>query len=172
MEKRQIHMSKRTRKPVQVAELPPPERGQHGDVIDMIETPVAGVLVARVRPSDAFHRYWKLGVLGHGQDAESRWQSGMGWRQDFHATGREPSVTALYGEWIAGTGQTEAWSEIRQAAERRYSKAATKLVEAGNLLDLLMSVAIMGNPICGHWRRRGKQMTRLREGLDVLRKVY
>ncbi len=162
------------KKEPQYSALPPPERGQssHGDVIDMIETPVAGVLVAQVRPSDAFHRYWKLGVFGSGPDAESRWQSGMAWRQDYHMTGREPAVTAKYGEWIAGTGQGEAWSEIRKGAERRYSKAASRLVEADGLLDLLLSVAVMGNPICGHWRRRGKQMTRLREGLDVLRKVY
>jgi len=163
-------MAKKSRKKEsQYAELPPPERGQHGE-IELLETSVAGVMVARakVENSDALHFLWKHGQLGDTKgEGEDRWQAGMAFRLAFHVSGREPSVTGQIGERIPGGD--DDWSQMRIDANRRYESSAVLLASRG-LLDLLLSVAVMGNPICGHWRKSGRHMVRLREGLDILRK--
>jgi len=162
-------MSKR-RKPIQVAELPPIHRGSH-DEIEMLETTVAGVMVARAKLEnrDALHYLWKHGHLSDDKnEAEELWQAGMAFRLAFHVSGREPGVTGMLGEHIPGGGD-DSWSQMRIDANGRYERAASRLAAHG-LLDLLLSVAVMGNPICGHWRKSGRHMVRLREGLDILRK--
>ncbi len=151
--------------------MPTPERGQHGETIKIIETAQAGVVVAKVGYDDSFKFYYRRGMLGSGVNANHRYQVGLGWRQDWSATGREPSVVGMYGEWMPGTGDAGSASVGAIAAERRYSRAASRLAKAG-LLDLMLSIAVMGDPVCGHWRKRGRHMERLREGLDMLKKIY
>ena len=80
-------------------------------------------------------------------------------------------MVGLYGEFVPGTGHADSWSTVRLGAERRWNSGATRLAKAG-LLDLCLSIVVMGVPVCGHWRKRGRHMTRLREGLDILRRVY
>ncbi len=162
-------MGKKPRKTNPEVTLPPPERGQHGEEIELIETSQAGIMVARVENADALRFYFKRGSLGHGRSGEDRYMAGMWWRLDFAASGREPSVVGQISERIPGGG--DDWSQIKIDANRRYERAAATLAKAG-LLDLLLSVAAFGQPICGHWRKRGRHMTRLREGLDILRNRY
>ncbi len=146
--------------------LPPAERGQH-DEIELLETPVAGIRVARAKHElkDALFYYRNAGHLGARDIGERRWEAGMKLRLDYRACHRDKSIIAMYGEFISGTGQDQEWSDIRIAAERRYGRAALALGREA-LLGLLITVACEGSPA-----GRGR-MIDVRRGLDILRKCY
>ncbi len=155
---------------------PTPERGAH-DEIKWLESPVAGVMVPSVKSElkDALYFYRNAGHLGGRWLAERRWASGMRLRWDYMACGRDKSVIMRYGEFISGTGHEQAWSDIREAAEKRYGRAGLALGREG-LLSIIITVACHGVPV-GHpgaasFTGSLDRMGQVRRGLDILRECY
>ena len=154
---------------------PTPERGAHNE-IEWLETPIAGVMVPRVKElKDALIFYRNAGHLGGSWLAERRWAAGMRFRMDYMACGRDKNIIMRYGEFISGTGHEQAWSDIRDAAERRYGRAALALGREG-LLAIIITVACEGSPVGhpGDTSRTGSggRMGEVRRGLDILRGCY
>ena len=144
--------------------LPPPERGQH-DVLELLETPQAGIKQARVKweHRDSLLVYYHLGHLGRGDPRETRFNAAMKFRLDWYALGKEPRVTARYADFVNAVGSPESWSDIRERAARRYDRAALALGQA-RLLALVIDVACQGE-----FKARGR-MKQLVQGLDILAK--
>ncbi len=150
--------------------LPTQERAKH-DELEIQDWREAGIESGQVRVrvkyelKDALFFYRNAGHLGRGNVAETRWGAGMSLRLDYRACGRDKAVIAMYGEFIQGTGQDDAWGDIREAAERRYGKVSRKLADAG-LLALIITVACEGTAA-----GRGK-MGQVCRGLDIVAKCY
>ena len=150
--------------------LPTEERAKH-DKLETQDWREAGIEAGQLRVrvkwemTDALFYYRNAGHLGKGNEAETRWGAGMRLRMDFHATGRSKSITSKYADFIQGSGHADDWDAIREAAEKRYGKAAAALGQAG-LLALIISVACEGNKA-----GRGK-LGEVCRGLDIVAKCY
>ncbi len=142
----------------QEATLPPPERGQH-DRITLLETPVAGVMVARadLDRRDALLVYTRLRLI-----TEDQFTAGMLFRLDWYALHKEQRVISAYADYIDMGGNGEWWNEIAGKAQKRYDKAARRLAGKG-LLDIAITCICWGEKV-------GKgRIKRLRQALDLLR---
>ncbi len=142
----------------QEATLPPPERGQH-DHITMLETPVAGVMVARadLDRRDALLVYTRLRLI-----TEDQFTWGMLFRLDWYSLHKEQRVISAYQDYIDHGGDYEWWDEIRVKASKRYDKAARRLAGKG-LLDISITCICRGENV-----GRGR-IKRLRQALDLLK---
>ncbi len=149
---------KKRREAAPAPALPPIERGQHGEDIEMIETPVAGVMAARVKweKRDALLVYTHLRLI-----TESQFSAGMLFRLDWYALHKEQRVVAAYAAYIDQGGSSEAWNGIRTAATKRYDKASLKLAAKG-LMDISITCICRGENV-GPGR-----IVRLREALNIL----
>jgi len=142
----------------QEATLPPPERGQH-DRITMLETPIAGVMVARadLDRRDALLVYTRLRLI-----TEDQFTHGMLFRLDWYSLHKEQRVISAYQDYIDSGGNSEWWNEIKTRASKRYDKAARRLAKRG-LLDISITCICRGENV-------GKgRIGRLRQALDLLK---
>ncbi len=126
----------------QDATLPPPERGQH-DRITLLETPVAGVLVARadLDRRDALLVYTRLRLI-----SEEQFTWGMLFRLDWYALHKEQRIISAYADYIDLGGNRGWWDEIVSKAAERYDKAARRLAGKG-LLGIAISCICRGENV-------------------------
>lgn len=153
-------------KPVQ-SDTGTPERHKKGDMLEMVETAVAGVMRVRNDTSTQLDRYFVKGLLHerHNENDSRGWARLCGGRrlqQDFHASGLEQGVTGAYSEPMGG-GHRESWLNGRLDARKRYIAASKSMKDTWGIVRRVC----IDDSECSK-----ADLPKLRDGLDRAARFY
>jgi hypothetical protein len=148
-------MRKAKRRQTAAADLGPPERARHGEVVPRA-TEAAGVIGRRVKHECRLDWYHDKASLD-----DRQYDAGIRFRRDWLLATAPPRLTGTYGPRVGTSVQD--FHEIQLAARRRTARALLALGEE------------LGAPViavCGFDEWASGRLPRLREALTLLADHY